>query len=135
MKHAFLLLCVIGISLAALGCCGPAKDRTYDVKGTVNVDKTPLKDGQITLDDSTGGVPASMKIINGNYEGKARAGTHKVAIQAFKEGEKAEGPGAGKDERQRVNYLPERFHTKSELPKAEVTAAGSNKFDYEVESK
>jgi hypothetical protein len=137
MKQAGAFLCLHSILLVAVGCGDSRKDIAYDVGGTVNLDKKPLMEGDITLSDSNGHPPTSITITDGKYQGRARAGNYRVEIRAYRFSEKAFGPGPGvsKDERPKENYLPERFNTKSELPKAEVTSAGPNKFNFEVESK
>jgi hypothetical protein len=137
MKQAGSFLFLLITLLVGVGCGDSRNNIAYDVGGTVNLDKKPLKDGDITFSDSSGHPPTSITITDGKYQGKARAGNYRVEIRAYRFSEKAVGPGPGvsKDERPKENYLPERFNRKTELPKAEVTLAGPNKFDFEVESK
>jgi hypothetical protein len=136
MKQAGGVLCLVSILLVVVGC-GSDKDPAFDVSGTVNLDKKPLKEGQITFVDTSGRVPASMTINEGKYQGKARAGNYRVEIHAYHLSEKAlaPGPGVSKDERPKENYLPVRFNTESKLKEAEVKPEGPNQFDYEVQSK
>src|SRR5438552_1176522 len=136
MKRVASFFCLVNFLLIAVGC-DSAKDRTYDVSGTVNLDKKPLQEGQIKFADSSGQVPAVITITDGKYKGKARAGSYNVEICAFRPSQKVipKGPGMDKEERQQENYLPERFNTKSQLKMAEVTPSGPNNFDFEVESK
>jgi hypothetical protein len=136
MKRAGAFLFLISIILLAVAC-SPIKDRTCDVSGTVNLDKKPLTEGDITFLDTSGRVPISMKIQNGSYHGKAHAGEFRVEIRAYRVSEKAQAPGPGIDNsvRPKENYIPQRFNTASELKEVHITPQGRNQFDYDIESK
>lgn len=123
-----LVLSVVVTCCAVLGCQrGRREEPTYDVSGTVTFDGVPLKDGFINFESEVpdGQPTGSAQISNGKYATKARAGKKKVSITANKPtGEKDSG---GFDIT--VNYLPLQYNLNSTL-KAEVTAAGPNKFDF-----
>jgi hypothetical protein len=132
MKRMSLVLCLLSPPVVLLGC--KAEETTYEVSGTVTLDKKPLKEGEIAYVDKKGSVPVTMTITEGSYKGKARPGEYRVEIRAYKVGKKLEpGPGVGKGEHARENYLPERFNTKSQL-KTEVKAEGANQAKFEVTS-
>jgi hypothetical protein len=130
MKRVCLCVGVFVVCCAAFGCWGGRRDEpTYDVSGTVTIDSVPLKDGFINFESEQpdGQPPGSAQITNGAYATKARAGTRKVTITSEKPtGEKDSG---GHDIT--VNWLPAKYNTESTL-KAEVTAAGPNKFDFQL---
>ena len=113
---------------AVIACSrGRREEPTYDVSGTVTFEGAPLKDGFINFEsDPPDGQPTgSAKISDGKYATKSRAGNKKVSITANKPtGEKDSG---GFDIT--VNWLPLQYNLESKL-KAEVTAAGPNKFNF-----
>jgi hypothetical protein len=124
------------VALAGCGAGGRAEVSQYPIKGTVQLDANPLPDGEIMFVNKEKGVPVTLAIKNGSYEGKAPAGTNKVEIRAYKSVETKAGggyqpPGGGST---KENFLPKKWNEDSK-EKADVTSdATKNVFDFKVTS-
>lgn len=110
------------------GTSGPPR-----VQGTVTVNSTPVKQGEIKFApvDGTGAV-ASGVIADGAYSVEATAGSKRVEIQAFEQvGEKpydSSMPGSAKVPILKP-LLPAKYNTASELT---VEVAGNTKKDFDL---
>jgi len=106
------------------------------VSGRIMIDGQPLKTGQITFDPQNGQPPATLDILDGNYEGKAVVGKNKVMISSMtkismKEKMKMDGPGY--DAMVEVNALPPRYHNDSQITRD--VEDKDNTFNFEVSAK
>jgi hypothetical protein len=127
-------------ALALAGCDGNKRApdaKRAKVSGTIKVDGKPVQSGRIVFDLQNGQAPASISILDGKYDDMAPIGKCKVMITSTKkttmrEMTKMDGPGH--DEVMEINLLPDRYNTKSEITK-EVTEAGPNTFDFDLQSK
>lgn len=116
--------------------CGPGVPVPVPVHGKVTLDGVPLAEGKIAF-VTTGQVPEFIDIRGGTYDGKAKWGTRKVEIAAYRPYQiPPEVPKSmhalmvgGKE-----NYLPDRYHSKTTLS-AEILADGPNEFNFELASK
>jgi len=127
-------------SLALLGC-GQRSDCT--ASGTVTFDGEPVPDGDIIFRDVENKVaPGYGKIKDGTFTFPVKPGKKKIEIRAFRVmKEPTEKPGAlppgfsgakGQSQR-RVNYIPARYNTKTELT-ADVTAGDPNQYEFKLTS-
>ncbi len=135
------LYCFVGIALVLLAGCGMNSNRE-SVEGTVTLDGKPLSEGLIQFipQQGTGGPSAGAGIAEGRFsiarDKSIFPGKFRVEITAArKTGRKIESPIApGRFADETVQYLPARYNLQSELT-AEVTAGGSNQFEFELTSK
>lgn len=139
MRLSYTLWFVAGL-IPLLGCGGGGSvdklPRTM-VRGTVKVDGKPLETGHITFDSQSGQPPATMSILDGNFEGRAAVGNNKVMITSIKKvtGKELYGmDGPGYDEVQEVNAIPDRYNLKSEIER-EVVEGESNEFNFDLKGK
>jgi hypothetical protein len=120
---------------ATFAGCGDAADESVPVSGTVTFDGAPLPSGSITLLPSDGvGSSAGAEITDGKYETKALPGPKQVTITANREkagGNAKADPHAGPPTEQ---YLPAKYNSATEL-KADIPADGSDKINFELQSK
>lgn len=138
-----LAWCMVAISVLLVPCgcnsssTSPHKENTFPVSGTVTLDGEPLADGEIHFLSPQMGTLDIVKIAAGKFQGEAKAGDRRVEIRAYKDEERKPTEGEptmpGADEASRVNYLPARYNSQSEL-KAPVTEAGPNEFTFELTS-
>ncbi len=134
MARQFWHVCLFLVFLLPCACTpsAPTED-TYPVSGSVTLDGAPLAEGKIRFLTAETGALDVLDIQGGKFEGQAKAGNRRVEISAFREGEPmAPFPGA-EPEPTRVDYIPARYNTESELT-ANVTPEGPNQFDYELKS-
>lgn len=130
-----LVRCLALAVLLSAGC-EPKGPYPVPVKGTVTLDGKPLAEGVISFVD-LGDVPELIDVKDGVFNGRAKWGQRRIEIAAYRPyqipKEVPESMHAlmqgGKE-----NYLPERYHLKSELT-AEVTKNGPNEFSFAVTSK
>lgn len=118
--------------LALILGCGPSGPKTYTATGKVTFDGQPVAEGEIIFraaDGSQGS--AEGRIQAGSYSLETTPGEKKVEITARR---KVVGPAAASGEPaiSFESYIPEKYNEKSKLA-ATVTAAGPNKFDYDLE--
>ncbi|MCE9567832.1 MAG: hypothetical protein K8U57_38020 [Planctomycetes bacterium] len=127
---AFLVLASI------ISGCGPGVPTPVPVHGKVTLDGKPLAEGQIAF-VTPGQVPEFIDIRDGSYDGKAKWGSRKVEIAAYRPYQiPADIPKSmhGLMEGGKENYLPDRYHSKTTLS-AEILASGPNEFNFELSSK
>lgn len=135
LRHLFSVTPIV-FALSLVGCGEPPPkvgDRAR-VSGKVTLDTKSLTTGQIIFEPVKGGVPTTIEIVDGNYEGKAPVGENIVRFSAFrkvsmKEKMKIDGPGY--DQLVDENLLPDRYTTGSKL-KREVEEKGDNKFNFDL---
>ena len=128
-------LCLVFVCPVICACTpsSPHQDRTYPVSGTVTLDGEPLADGEIHFITRAEGALDIVPIQGGKFEGQAKAGKRRVEIHSFREGEPmAPFPGAD-PEPTRVDIIPARYASLSELEE-EVTKEGPNQFTFELVS-
>ena len=123
MLVACLVCCLFG--------CGPAPGpATHAVSGTVTLDGKPLATGDVIFDSETENMPAVMgKLKEGHYAYRAMAGRHRVSIQSVG-GKPRLSPGMPPVFKPLV---PPRYNQSTTLT-ADVTAAGTNRFDFDLTS-
>ena len=123
------------LALVACACTpssSPHKEDTYPVRGTVTLDGAPLADGEIQFITRETAALDVLPIKGGKFEGQAKAGQRRVEIKAYREEQVVPMPGAD-PQPTRVNYLPAKYNTQSELTE-QVTADGPNEFTFELVS-
>jgi hypothetical protein len=97
------------------------------------MDDQPLADGEIHFRSVAEGTVDIVPIQGGKFEGQAKAGKRRVEIHSFEEGEPmAPFPGA-EPEPTRVDIIPARYGSLSEMEE-EVTPEGPNQFTFELVS-
>jgi hypothetical protein len=120
------------VSSAALVGCGDKGPKKYPVSGTVTVDGKPVPKGSIVFANKGGGnAPDAGTIVDGNYKFEATEGVKRVEITASRE-KAGINPAMGAAPKE--EYIPARFNTASTL-EANVTAAGPNTFNFQVNEK
>jgi hypothetical protein len=131
-----LSLCTLFLGLIVLAGCGKAGPAKGKVTGSITVDNQPVTDGDVVFESlSGGGVPESIKIVGGAYEGFVTAGKHKVKIFGYKNMDVMPGNTPGADAGgNRTNIVPAKYNQESTEVR-EVTTAGPNKFDFSLSSK
>jgi prepilin-type N-terminal cleavage/methylation domain-containing protein len=114
------------------GGCGTSKPV---MEGTVTLDGVPIEKGVIVLTPPDGkGQTAGCGITAGSYRMQASPGMKQVSIIAErKDGKMPDpmSPGSGAVIDRYVNYVPERYNTKSEL--TVTIKPGLNKHDFALE--
>jgi len=126
------VLSVAVTSLLTFGC-ESKESQTHSISGTVSLDGKPLPEGEVYF-ILPGQAPAIFPVKDGDFSGQARAGKHRVEINAYRaRKEKVGSPGQNMTPPPE-NYIPEKFNTKSELT-AQVETAGSKQFKFDVQSK
>ena len=124
------------IMVASLACClvgcgrttGPA---THAVSGTVTLDGKPLATGDVIFYPETKNMPAVMgKLKEGHYAFRIAAGPQRVSIQSV--GDKPRDVAAGIPPVSKP-LVPARYNQSTTLT-ADVTATGTNRFDFDLTS-
>jgi hypothetical protein len=115
--------------------CGSNEPYPVAVKGTVSLDGKPLAEGQISF-ITLGQVPEPVEIKDGKFQGKAKWGSRRVEIAAYRPypippSVPLSMHALMKDGKE--NYLPEIYHTHSTLT-AEVQKNGNNDFTYDLKT-
>jgi len=136
-QHGRVVLIAATILTTAVGC-GPRPSLklppVYPVSGSVRIDGKPLARGRILMegenDAAAGLAPVEVAIENGSYELLARAGKMRVRITAPEEFGDPDETGL----RATRETVAAAFNSESALL-AEVTSAGSNRFDFDVKSR
>jgi hypothetical protein len=119
--------------------CSTKEAKPVTVKGTVNLDKQPLKDGEILFVDLGGGGSTALPIKDGAFSGDIKPGKKKVEIRAFRPA-KGDNTGGGMYKAGEVeasrgeNFLPARYNTDSQTQE-EIPASGKSDLTYEVTSR
>ena len=124
----FLLLAVAG--------CGSGGPPRLRVVGAVTLDGQPLADGAISFLPAGKGVAAGATIAGGRYvvEGAKgpTPGEYRVEIRASAPSGKQVKDSFGQASISEMeSIIPARYNDKTTL-RAEITAAGSNQFDYSL---
>lgn len=128
--------CSRRVWVACLACCllgcgratGPA---TYPVSGTVTLNGKPLVTGDVIFYPETENMPAVMgKLEEGRYSFRAVAGRHRVSIQAVGGKPRVVSPVMPPVFERLV---PARYNQSTTLT-ADVTATGTNRFDFDLTS-
>ena len=126
---------ILILALFALNGCGPDVETEYPVKGTVTLDGAPLADGEVYFRDEAAAKGSTMKVQNGQFEGKSEAGTYTVQVVSLREeAAKADATGYVPDGPIKVNIIPAQYNTNSKMT-AEVKTSGPNEYKFEVTSK
>jgi hypothetical protein len=116
--------------------CGSSEPTPVPVRGTVLLDNEPLKEGQITF-ITPGQVPEAVDVRDGKFDGRAKWGERRVEIAAYRPYKiPADVPKSmhALMEGGKENYLPEKYHRKSEL-KATIPQDGVSDLKFELSSK
>ncbi|MCC6419062.1 MAG: hypothetical protein IT429_12580 [Gemmataceae bacterium] len=112
MARLFRTVAVLGMVLL-VGCSKETPKAS--VRGTVTLDKKPLKDGQIIF-ATPGKAPEALPIKDGKFEGTVELGERKVEILSYKVAPAVKMEGeAAPTEPNKVNILPARYNTESQL--------------------
>src|SRR5262249_35475108 len=127
MKKWWTWLVVIGSGLYG---CGPSEPAPVPGSGGVRLGGAPLPSGEIYFVGRDGSVPEGGAINEGKYSLKARPGSKRVEIRAFR---RVEPPPPKKIDPMQ-NYIPDKYNADTTLS-AEVTVAGPNYFEYDLQSK
>ncbi len=80
----------IGVSLTALIClfavgCGGSGPVYYDVTGKVTYNDAPVKEGEISFENSDKGYAATSTLNNGEYKVSLPAASYKVVVRPVME--------------------------------------------------
>jgi len=126
-----ILAASIALVFSITGC---GKD-AHTVSGTVTYDGTPLPDGDILFIDPENKVaPDAGKIKDGKFSVAVKPGKKKVEIRASKMQPLPGGKkGAMGETETPVDYIPDRYNTKSELT-ADISG-GSSSLEFKLLSK
>jgi len=118
-----------------IGCSANSNGpRTYPVSGSVTLDGTPLKSGDIQfVPESPTEAPDAGVITDGKFSLKAKAGRKKVVITASRDIPGSTKKGAmGEDITEQEQYLPPQYNSSSGL--SETVKEGTNSFTFELKS-
>lgn len=125
---SFFSFTVIGLTLG----CGGANTRVLleevPVKGSVTLKGKALAEGEIYFVVS-GYAPNVIPIENGEYSGKAKAGSNQVEIRSWKA-----GPPLSTDptnQPTKVNTIPAAYNDSSKLT-AVIESKGENNFKFNI---
>ena len=125
--HLFL----VGVACCLAGCRGETGPAKHKVTGTVKLDGKPLSNGDLIFYPEAANLPADAgKVQNGRYTFRVVAGRHRVVIQAVSDKPIITSPV---DPPVYESIVPSRYNDATTL-RAEVTAAGPNRFDFELTS-
>lgn len=129
---------VLALAAFAPGC---SESRRQSIEGVVTLDGTPLVEGWVKLLPQAGtpGPTAGATIENGRFSIDASKGTFtgrfRVEILATRQdGPPVIDPETGAKVPSRVQYLPARYNSASELT-AEITADHANRLEFRLTSK
>jgi hypothetical protein len=138
-RLAMALGFVAGIALVALGGCGQRSDGRLPVSGTVRFQGKLLDRGSILFIPVAKGIQSGTDITNGSYSIAAAQGLppgkYRVAITSGDgrtpvSDDALPGPSGNFSSKDRI---PPKYNIDSKL-EAEVTAAGSNRFDFPLKA-
>lgn len=138
MMRRFCGFALLALCFGFMGC-STKEAKPVTVKGTVNLDKQPLKDGEIMFVDLAGGGSTALPIKDGVFSGDIKPGKKKVEIRAFRP-VKGDNTGGGMYKPGEVeasrgeNYLPVRYNAESQTQE-EIPAGGKSDLVYEVTSR
>ncbi len=125
-----LVSLIVVLALFVLTGCKPAGPKLYPVTGAVTLDGQPLADGTVHFKIIDAGSIFSFPVKEGKFAGQATEGRHRVEVVAYR---LIPVPGEMGGEVQQPLIAP-RFNSMSTLS-ADVTPAGPNAFEFQVESK
>lgn len=137
MHHTRLFgVALLGLAVALVTGCGSSEPKRHAASGTVKYKGQPIPNGSVTfIPDGGDAIMGAAPIKDGKYEFPAatglRAGKYKVAVSyPDPKGTRAEAeaPGASSDAKE---LIPAKYNEQTEL-KAEVTAGGTNVFDFDL---
>jgi hypothetical protein len=129
MRTRFIASLTVVVTLVVLSGCD-SKENT-EVSGTVNIDGSALKEGDILFESSDGSAaPAAGKIVNGKYSLKVPPGAKKVLITATREGKKKD---AAMGAAAREQMIAPEFNVKTTLT-ADIKAGKQDGVNFEVKS-
>lgn len=136
MRHFIFLVLAFSIPFC-LGC-SQGEDLVL-VSGTVTLDGSPLDDATLQLDARDGSTPVSLQIENGEFSGKATAGSKTVRFFAMRQSENSneQSPTASSKEGMKPphsNALPAKYGMQSKM-KLEVETEGNSGLTFELNSK
>ena len=132
------LLCGVLFSagiLAFLSGCADDSGR-FAIAGTVTYQGEPLESGNLVLRPLEAGQTTGTKIEQGSFRisrsNGLLPGKYRVEIKAMRAvGEKYIDSESGQEEQDRIQFIPRRYNTNSELV-IEVTAGNENTFPFEL---
>lgn len=130
MRLATMVLSTAAV-IVLFGCGGPAAVKPVKISGEVNLDKKPLKEGEIHF-VVAGTPPRILKVSNGKFDGEVEPGKKKVQIFAFRKGAAPETSTTKEDSLE--NYIPARFNAETTL-EVEIKADSNPPLKYDIESK
>ncbi|MFM8414853.1 MAG: hypothetical protein ACKOCX_09020 [Planctomycetota bacterium] len=122
----------LGALVLAAAVAGCSSDGLVTSTGTVTCDGQPLADGAISFHPlDAGAAPQGSRIVSGRYRIRIRPGRQRVEIVASRPQANAGELTPGMKPLEQ--FLPPRYNTVS-LLEAEVTAAGRNVFDFDLQT-
>lgn len=138
VRAGTILAALFGLFTLTAGCSKQVGDvKRVPVSGKVTFESKLLATGNITFDAQNGQPPAVLSITDGKYDGQCPVGKCKVVIKSMRKvalKDKAMAKGPGYDQEMEEESLPARYNAKSEIVK-EVTEAGPNTFDFDLQPK
>jgi len=131
MRGGLFLLLSCCLATLTLGCGGGLA--TYGLTGIVDLDGTPLREGEITfLPKDPKLRPGGSRIKDGNYTVELEKGTYEVKIHATKSVPLEPGePSVSGEKEKLVSIIPERYNEKTELT---VQVTGNDKKNFSLKS-
>jgi hypothetical protein len=125
MRAACLIMVLAG--------CGSGGPRTVSVTGSVtSAGGVPVAEGEIVFRAAEGAMASwAGPIAAGRYAVRATVGPKRVEIIAVRPTSGAQPQASGEGVPNEM-YIPARYNLQSELT-AEITAAGPNVFDFQLE--
>ena len=90
MNRPLLFLLVLLLA-TVIGCSGGDGPKYTNVKGMVKYNGKPIAKGYITF-EIAGKPPATMDIVDGEFNGQAMVGSNKVSVSALKKAATGSGP-------------------------------------------
>ena len=131
---------VAAVGLLTLSGCGDDGIPRVPVSGTVTLDDKPLAQGAILFQPTGGGPSAGGTIVEGEFtipgDRGPSPGTYLVEVRSYQgTGKKIPDPDfPGKMEEQTRNVVPRRYNEQTTL-RQEVSAEGTNRFEFRLESR
>ena len=125
----FSLVVITGM---ILGCGGKPEEPTGTVSGSVTLDDKPMPEGEVAF-ARPGRASTILEVKDCSFSGQVPEGTYRVEIYMYEEVEVVpmEGEAPIIDRR---NVLPSKYNLESQ-EQAEISAAGSNSFEFSASTK
>lgn len=117
------------LALALLLGCGEAAPRMAKVRGTVQIDGQPMKEGTVMFRSVAEGTLDQIEVKDGKFEGEAHPGERRVEVGQFETIVLDPQMNSTKQ----VNHVAKEFNEQSTLT-ATVNPSGNNEFNFDVKS-